>query len=75
MATAVSLKGDCGFDYLELFDQGEDVGQIILKLENKFGKAWANIEVIRVKSLTVNRVELRMAIDRSISKCEQEENE
>ena len=71
MATAVSLICEGGFDYLELFDEGESIGQIVMKLESKFGKAWHTLEVVRVKSTEVNTSELRMTLDQSIAKAEQ----
>ncbi len=72
MATAVSFICEGGFDYLELFNEGESIGDIIMKLESKFGKAWATLEVVRVKSTEVNTSELRMMLDNSIAKAEQQ---
>ena len=75
MATAVSFVGEGNFDYLELFNEGETIGQVIMKLENKFGKAWPTLEVVRVKSTEINTHELRAAIGVSLSNSEQSENE
>ena len=71
MSTAVSFRSEGGFDYLELLEK-EDIGQIVMGLENKFGKAWSSLTVVRVKSTKVNVSELRMALEESISGSEQE---
>ena len=75
MATAVSFICEGGFDYLELFNEGETIGQIVMKLESKFGRAWATLEIVRVKSTEVNTSELRMMLDQSMAKAEQEHGE
>lgn len=72
MATAISFRGECGFDYLELFTNNETAAEIVMTLESKFGKAWDTLTITRVKSHEHSAPEIRMLIDKSQSDAEQE---